>query len=268
MKQESQELEKTLQKPDIHNSWENAYRTPENVLYYDLALDYIAGCLEATDTLTLLDAGCGICDYSLRLARHDFSITAVDFSESVLKNAAVNVRKHGFQDKIVLQRESLLSLSFADESFDNILCWGVLMHIPEADKAIAELCRVVKRGGRIVISESNMHSAESVMLRTVKQLLGRQKEKIARTAAGIENWADSAAGTLVSREFDIGWLVQEFDRHGVQVEKHVAGQFSELYVRLRVPVIQKLIHFFNRVWFRFVKSPGLAFGNIIVFVKK
>jgi len=37
------------------------------------------------------------------------------------------------------RRENLLDLSLVDESVDYVLCWGVLMHIPAIDEAIAQL---------------------------------------------------------------------------------------------------------------------------------
>ncbi len=268
MNSDSQELENTLRKPDIHTEWENAYRTPENARYYDLAIEFIASELESSRELTLLDAGCGICDYSLRLARHNFAITAVDFSESVLINAEANVRAHGCQEKITLQRENLLSLSFADETFDCILCWGVLMHIPEVEVAMAELVRVLKPGGRLVISEGNMHSLESRILLRVKRMLGKLKEEVVETKSGMEYWAESASGKLLSRQINIQWLTGRFAAMGLSLEKHVAGQFTELYSRFSLQVISKAIHAFNRFWFSKIRLPGAAFGNILIFRKK
>ena len=42
-----------------------------------------------------------------------------------------------------------------------MLCWGVLMHIPDADRAIGELTRVAKPGGVLVVEEINQHAPES-----------------------------------------------------------------------------------------------------------
>jgi ubiquinone/menaquinone biosynthesis C-methylase UbiE len=268
MNQNSQELEQTLQKADIHTRWENAYRTSENARYYDLAIQFIATHLKGPETLSLLDAGCGICDYSLRLAEHDFSITAVDFSSSVLANARANIAAAGFEDRIALQRENLLSLSFPDATFDRILCWGVLMHIPEVEQAMNELARVLKPGGTLVISESNMGSLESRVLSGVKRLLGIQKETVVETAAGEEHWATGSFGKLVTRQTNTKWMIAKFEALGLPVQKHVAGQFTELYNRFSSDsLFSKAIHGFNRFWFKRVKLAGPAFGNIIFFKK-
>jgi ubiquinone/menaquinone biosynthesis C-methylase UbiE len=269
MNQHSKELENTLQKADIHDRWEDAYRTSENARYYDLAFRFIAVNLKGAPNLSLLDAGCGICDYSLRLAKHDFAITAVDFSASVLENARANVRAAGFEHKIQLQRENLLSLSFADGSFDRILCWGVLMHIPEVEQAMTELARVLKPGGTLVISESNVASFESRLLFRVKRLFGIQKETLVETAAGTEHWATGSFGKLVTRQTNTTWLIKRFNDMGLPVQEHVAGQFTELYNRFSPgSFISKAIHGFNRFWFEHVRLPGPAFGNIMFFKKR
>jgi SAM-dependent methyltransferase len=46
----------------------------------------------------------------------------------------------------------LEAMPFADSTFDSALCNAVLEHVQDADRAIAELARVVKKGGHIVVS--------------------------------------------------------------------------------------------------------------------
>lgn len=265
---ESQELEKALQKPDIHHAWENSYRTEENIKFYNLAFDYIADVLKAPPDATLLDAGCGICDYSIRMAKRGFSIVSVDFSQSVLQEAEANISSSGFKDKITLRRENILSLSFDNESFDYILCWGVLMHIPDIELAIYELNRVLKKGGTVVISEGNMSSLESIMMRKLKRILGKQKDDVIKTAAGLEHWAVGPTGKLLSRQADIRWLKEKFESSGFVVKKHVSGQFTELYNRFSSKALIKMIHLINNLWFKYINIPTLAYGNIIIFTKR
>src|SRR5919112_2064790 len=85
-----------------------------------------------------------------RLPRRGFGVRAVDFSESALEMGRAYVEAQGLGDRIELGRESLLELSFPDESFDYALCWGVLMHVPDAERAVAELARVLRPGGMLV----------------------------------------------------------------------------------------------------------------------
>jgi SAM-dependent methyltransferase len=259
-------VRETLAEHDVHEKWERDFRTPEAVRFYDAAFAYIASQLDASERPHLLDAGCGICDYSLRMARHGFRITAVDFSPTVLEDARRNLEGREFADRITLGREDLLGLSFDDEQFDAILCWGVLMHIPDVDRATAELARVLRPGGRVALSEVNMRSLEASGIRLMKRLFGRAGSGMVRTEAGVERWASSDAGELLSRECDIGWLVRRMRELGLVLRTRRAGQFSESFVRVPGPA-KRMIHKWNQLWFDHVGSAGPALGNILIFEK-
>ena len=132
---DSKAVRDTLEEPDVHEKWERDFRTAESVRFYDGAFAYIASQLDAAERPHLLDAGCGICDYSLRMAGQGFRVTAVDFSPTVIEEARKNLEGREFADRITLDRQDLLGLTFEDDQFDAILCWGVLMHIPDIGKA-------------------------------------------------------------------------------------------------------------------------------------
>jgi 2-polyprenyl-3-methyl-5-hydroxy-6-metoxy-1,4-benzoquinol methylase len=179
-----EEVEKTLRGADLHREWETRYRTTQNARFFDMAFRHILSALNAPSCAKWLDAGCGACSHSIRLAAGGFFVVAVDFSESVLEMAEENLRASGLGERIALRRENILSLSFPDETFDSVSCWGVLMHIPDLEKAISELARVLKRGGTIVISEGNMYSLQSLLIRALRKLRGNPKHKTQRTPAG------------------------------------------------------------------------------------
>jgi ubiquinone/menaquinone biosynthesis C-methylase UbiE len=260
-------VESTLQKPDLHRQWKEIFRNAENEKFYQEAFHYIANVLNAPGNSKLLDAGCGTCAHSIRLAQHGFSVTAVDFSDYVLEKAKLGIRSSNVADGIVLQRENILNLSFPDETFDYILCWGVLMHIPDIEKAISELNRVLKNGGMIVISEVNMFSLQSTIVRFLR-LLQKGKRPTKKTSAGLEYWRITPAGKILTRHTNVGWLKKKLGEDGFFVRKHVAGQFTELYHISHYRFVRDLIHRFNLLWFKFVKIPHFSFGNIVIVQKQ
>jgi ubiquinone/menaquinone biosynthesis C-methylase UbiE len=262
------EVEKTLQAPGVHQQWEDYYRTAENERFYELAFDYIVSILQAPRNSTFLDAGCGSGSHSLRLAKRGFSVLAVDFSASALKTAERNLQSSDLRESIKLQREDVVSLSFADGAFDYVLCWGVLMHIPDVEKALSELTRVLKSGGGLVISEGNMYSLQSMILRSLKLLLRREKATVRKTPAGLEYWTLTPSGRLLTRQANVGWLMKELRSRGFTVEKRVSGQFAELYTRFSSRWLRNVVHGFNYWWFKHTKIPHLAFGNILIAQKK
>ena len=54
---ESTDVEKTLNKPDIHQQWGDSYVTAKK--FYEQAFDYIKSVINAPKNSTFLDVGCG-----------------------------------------------------------------------------------------------------------------------------------------------------------------------------------------------------------------
>lgn len=226
-------------------------------------MDRIVNYLDAPSGSLILDAGCGTCSHSVRLAKRGFRCCAVDFSQEILKKAESYVREHGLQEWITLHCKDITCLSFDSNSFDYIFCWGVLMHIPDLKKAVTELCRVLRVGGRIIIEEDNMHSIQGILPYMVRKSVFRNSQ-IIWTPAGIEYWIETPSGRLLARKANIRYLIDILRENNIKINKRWAGQFTELYTKLPNPVIRKAIHVWNEVWFRFIRLPQFAFGNILL----
>lgn len=252
---------------DIHSKWVATYRSAEAQDFYERAFDEIVRRLDAPPGSVILDAGCGTCAKSVLLAARGLRVVGADFSSSALELAARTVASHGFTDRISLQREDLTALSFTGGQFKYILCWGVLMHVPELEKAIGELSRVLAPGGRLVVSVANMYSLQAMGIRTLRGLLGRGRARIVRTPAGLESHETTASGNLLTRENDMTWLVAQAARHGLQVKSRTAGQFTELYAVAPWAPVRGAIHAVNRFWFAHVRMAGPAFANLVIFEK-
>lgn len=268
----SEDVRSTLGKLDVHEGWAKHYRTPENEPFFKLAFDYIIRVLDAPRDSIILDAGCGTCEKSILLANRGFRCCAIDFSEAILRKARANIKRQGLQTQITVQSEDITSLSFEDETFGYILCWGVLMHIPDLEKAISELSRVLKPNGVLVISEGNLYSLESIVgsivLPTLRRLLHRKKVAAKHTKFGVEYWATTPAGPLLIRRTNIGQLILALAEKELVVKKRVSGEFTELYTMLPTRLLRSLAHVFNRFWFSYIRLASPALGNIIILDKK
>ena len=251
----------------IHQKWVANYRTAEMQAFYDMAFDRIAKHLQAPPRSMILDAGCGSCAKSVLLAARGFHVTACDYSSDALALAKETVQAQGCADRITLQQEDLTRLSFSNGSFQYVLCWGVLMHIPDLEGALSELVRVVKPGGMLVLSEGNMHSLQVVTMRWLKKLLGRERAEVVISPGGIEYIEKTNQGTLLTRQTDIAWLIGECERLGMHLKAREPGQFTELYVAVPWRPVKQLIHAVNTLWFRYIRLAGPAFGNMLIFEK-
>ena len=264
---ESLLVQNLLSKPEMHFKWEGDYRTADNEDFYERIFVRIIEILNPPLEATFLDAGCGPCAHSVRLARRGFKVHATDFSPSALTMARDYVESRGLADKITLASENLMDLSFPDSSFDFVLCWGVLMHIPEVEQAILELVRVLRPGGSLIVSESNKSSLEAATVRNLRWLLRKEKSDVKVRPEGVEYWKVKAGDVLVTRQANIRWLIRRFEAGGLLLHSRIPGQFSESYTRVRSQSLKKLIHLINRAWFEHVKLAGPAFGNILLFRK-
>jgi len=81
-------------------------------------------------------------------ARHQ-QVTALDFSEGMV-NAARAKTRH--LNNIMIHEGDITSIEFPDDSFDAVTSVNVLYNIVAAEQAVKELCRVLKPGGKLVIS--------------------------------------------------------------------------------------------------------------------
>jgi 2-polyprenyl-3-methyl-5-hydroxy-6-metoxy-1,4-benzoquinol methylase len=273
---ESELVRATLEKPAVHTRWISDYYTEDSRAFYDAAFDRIAGRYFGADRRVVLDAGCGDGSHSVRLAARGYPVVAIDFSEHVLDRARANAARHTVQHLVRFDRASLTDLPIANEAYEHVLCWGVLMHIPDVAKAISELARIIRSQGVLVVSENNMWSFDSVLQRiarrilgrrVLRRLLGKEPATLHITAAGAEYWRQTDAGPLICREARVSWLVAEFARHGLVLVERIAGEFTELRTSVPLRAVQRGLCRFNLMWFRHVRWPQPAMDNILVFRK-
>ena len=103
--------------------------------------------LDALPTGATLDAACGAGRYARYLASLGHSVTGIDLTPEMLAEA------RNFVPAARFELGDLSSLPLPDESFDHAVCALALTHCIELGPPIGELARVVRSGGRIVISD-------------------------------------------------------------------------------------------------------------------
>jgi ubiquinone/menaquinone biosynthesis C-methylase UbiE len=91
----------------------------------------------------MLDVGTGTGRAALILAAGGAKVTAVDASEEMLAIARQRAAEQLLS--VTFQRGDAHALEFADRSFDAVVSLRMLMHTPEWERCLAELCRVAVR---------------------------------------------------------------------------------------------------------------------------
>jgi ubiquinone/menaquinone biosynthesis C-methylase UbiE len=107
---------------------------------------------------TVGDLGCGTGQVSAALAPFVERVIAVDASAAMLQ--AAKKRLHDF-DNVDLRRGELEALPIDDAQLDATTLMLVLHHVPEPERALAEVARVLKPGGRLIVVDMLPHDREA-----------------------------------------------------------------------------------------------------------
>ncbi len=103
--------------------------------------DSLEGC-------TVLEVGSGAGRFSQIILDHTKAdLYSVDYSSAV----EANYRNNGPHTRLKLFQASIYDLPFKKESFDKVICLGVLQHTPDFKASVKALTEMVKPGGELVI---------------------------------------------------------------------------------------------------------------------
>jgi ubiquinone/menaquinone biosynthesis C-methylase UbiE len=260
-------LSQTYAQEKIHFHWESVYRGhPLLNRFNDKCTDNILKHLNPPRDALFLDAGCGIGDHSLRIANRGFRCWGVDISEIVLETARKDAALRGLASRTSFECQSLEDLAFPDDTFDAIHCRGTLMHIPLWEKALANLCRVLKPGGRIAIMEGNHKSLEMAIVLLVRKIQDRNSKMIL-TDAGFEFWSEVNGQPFVVRVANIQRLARELEANRTRVLKTLAHEFWDLN-RFPEGRVRSAVMRFNYAYLRLGLPRFACIGNGIIAEKQ
>jgi len=93
----------------------------------------------------LLDVGCGTGGFSLLAAEAGADVWSVDESPEAV---ALTAARTSAERAMVATAESL---PFEDASFDLIYCYSTLEHLADAGRAVGEMVRLLRPGGRLYL---------------------------------------------------------------------------------------------------------------------
>lgn len=142
--------------------------TPEFILktMAEFEIDVVKFCFDEGQSGLILDAGCGtgnILIHALKLyPESNLSYIGLDFSRNMLKKA---VARSKIKLNVSFIQASITNLPFGDNTFDRVVCSGVLTYLPsldEADKTVRECYRILKPNGVLITDFFNKLSPSIV----------------------------------------------------------------------------------------------------------
>jgi len=144
------ELAASLEAPEYDLSegyalWSETYDQPLRL--FPIEHPTMRLLLDPLPPSVVLDAACGTGRYSAYLAGRGHRVIGVDRSGAMLAKARAKLPQCAFHEG------DLEALPLASASVDAAVCALALLHLPEVARAIAELARVVRPGGRVIVSD-------------------------------------------------------------------------------------------------------------------
>ncbi|HZP31629.1 MAG TPA: methyltransferase domain-containing protein [Acidimicrobiia bacterium] len=100
----------------------------------------------------VLDVACGAGHVAQELAPRVRQVVGVDLTPALLRLGAERLAAAGVAN-VLLQEGDAAALPFVDASFDLVVCRSALHHFAEPARQVAEMGRVCRPGGRVVVSD-------------------------------------------------------------------------------------------------------------------
>ncbi|MEL6159291.1 MAG: methyltransferase domain-containing protein [Cyanobacteria bacterium J06554_11] len=118
--------------------------------YLTDTLSFLVDWANVSSTAVVLDVGCGTGELARLLLEQNphQTIVGIDISELMLVQARQKLRNF---EQVTFEQASASALPISDNTFEVVVSANAFHYFPEPEKALAEMRRVLKPGGEIVI---------------------------------------------------------------------------------------------------------------------
>lgn len=191
--------------------------------------------LEGAD---VLEVGCGSGIAVQLLVEAGANVTAVDLTPWAVETTRARLEAFGLAAEVF--EADAERLPFDDVSFDLVFSWGVIHHTTDMQAALAELVRVCRPGGRLVLMLYHRRSIFFVAYRGLARFLPIAR----RLGFHFEGARQGEREGLIARHFtrrEVEDLLRAQGLEGISVQPY--GQDAELLPlprRIRLPITERL----------------------------
>ena len=142
----------------LFDKWTSRYdrwfETPCGILVKQYESELLLTLLNPLPGEKILDVGCGTGVFTIDVMAFGPMITGIDISEPMLRKAVHKMDKTAGTAFTGICGD-MCALPFADNYFDKVLSMTAIEFIKDAKQAVAELARVTRKGGTIVLATLN-----------------------------------------------------------------------------------------------------------------
>lgn len=218
--------------------WMNPYKFPEIMPRIEREAARLKG-------KHILEVGCGMGFDSLEFLKRGVRVTVTDLTQAAVDVAKRHHEIAGYRPEAV-HTANALALPFPDNTFDGVWACGVVHHTGNTAKAIGEIRRVLKPGGRAMVS--HMYRRPSWMYYLSKY--GRENIEFKEEDAPITHFVREQEALAMFEGFEIESAEQDHyrclpvARTGLKANLYTYG-FKPLYNLLPLPIAKKLAYKFS-----------------------
>ncbi len=161
---------------------------------------------------SVLDVGCGTGSFTLAAVGRGARVTSLDIGVELLRRA----RDKGAPRPVA---GDVAMLPFPDRSFDVVISSECIEHTPHPERSVADMLRVLRPGGTLVLTCPNRAWRWSVAIANTLNL---------RPYRGLENWP--------------GWwtLERSVQAHGGTITRHVGVHLFPFLLQFTHPLLRRL----------------------------
>ena len=138
--------------------------------YLDVAAEMLSAAKRRTYELMepqvgdrVLDLGCGPGSDTVTLAGFvgdEGQVHGVDFDPEMVEEANGRAKAAGLDERVLHRQADAAALPFDDDFFDACRSELVFQHLPDPATGLAEMTRVTRPGGRIVVLDTDLRIAQ------------------------------------------------------------------------------------------------------------
>ena len=208
--------------------FEARYRDGRN----DLKIEKVLSFSGVVDGLGVLDVGCGTGFFAAELKKRGARVVACDFAESMVGRTA---DRHAGEFPIL--RASAEELPLEGHQFELVLALDVIEHLYHPKRMLAEVSRVLRPGGRLLVTTDRVgFQLGAMVIKPVLSAGGR----VLRAVGLYERFRPAASPWATPRcthvyEYDMSELVEMVTRAGFtlgRVDTYPIGVRESLHTRL------------------------------------
>lgn len=163
----------------VAGDWERIRRS-----YFDDRVTSIAIEKLLPHNLVLADIGCGIGSLTFELARFARKVIGVDLSVEMLRRARSLASERDVHN-VEFRVGDALELPVPSRSVDAAFCVMVLHFLSDPQRAVFELCRITRTGGRVILLDLVAHGQAWMREQMAHRWLGFEK-------SAVESWLREA----------------------------------------------------------------------------